>query len=232
MQPNECMDETHTVDTLDIFKTGKKSRKSKNSIIPNDLDSIRSTLFGKFYEGIIAKWLQEKEKYTHKKGKPCAYWNEILELKSSDDFSIKLNKSLNDKKQRNKHTNSDGLFEKNGKLYLWEAKHWAKWDEGKAIQTQVKDLLSGSPWILAKKVKHCGKPIAIDGILFSWWQKFEGYDMAEKEIERIINLPFKFYFTSEIIKDCRREKYDWYIKLVNEQKENIDEFFKELLGEK
>lgn len=153
-------------------------------------------------------------------------------MKLSDDFSIKLNESLNYKKQRNRHTNSDGLFEKNGKSYLWEAKHWAKWDEGKPIQIQVEDLLSNSPWILTKKVKHGGKLIEIDGILFSWWQRFCRYDETEKKIEGIIELPFRFYFTSEIIDDCREKKYDWYIKLVNEQKENIDEFFKELLGEK
>jgi len=221
------------IDTLDIFKTGKESRKSKNSIIPNDLDSIRSTLFGKFYEGIITKWLEENERYIHKKGKPCVYWNDILESKFDDDLSVKLNKSLKYKKEHNKHTNSDGLFEKDGKFYLWEAKHWPKWDEGgKEIPTQVKDLLGDSPWILAKKVKYGGKPIKIDGILFSWWQKFDGYDTIQNEIGQIIDLPFKFYFTSEIIDDCRKKKYNWYKELVNEQKENIDEFFKELLGEK
>jgi len=219
------------IDTLDIFK---KAGKSKKSIIQNDLDSIRSTLFGKFYEGIIAKWLEESEGYTHLKGKPCVYWNETNYAKntSSTDFIKKLNKALKEKKNNNIRTNSDGLFEKNGHHYLWEAKHWAKWDEGKPIQAQGRDLLSNSPWILAKKVKHAGKSTEIDGILFSWWQKFEGCEKVEEEINQIIGLSFKFYFTSEIIDDCRKKKYGWYQGLINEQKGNIDEFFKELLGEK
>ena len=54
----------------------------------------------------------------------------------------------------------------------------------------------------------------------------------ENEIKQIINLPFKIYFTSNIIDDCRKEKYEWYQKLINEQKGNIEGFFKELLGEK
>lgn len=54
----------------------------------------------------------------------------------------------------------------------------------------------------------------------------------EKITTQIINMPFKFYFTSNIIDDCRKKKYGWYEELIEEQKENIDEFFEELLGGK
>lgn len=219
------------IDTLKIFE---KAGKSKESIIQNDLDSIRSTLFGKFYEGIIAKWLEENEGYIHQESKPCVYWKETESLKVSlkNDFVMNLNEALEKKKRNNIRSNLDGLFEKNKRYFLWEAKHWAKWDEGKTIETQVRDLLSYSPWILTKKVKHGGEFINIQGILFSWWQEFDGYMRMEKEIKQIIKLPFKIYFTSDIVDDCRKEKYEWYQKLVNEQKENIEDFFMELLGEK
>ena len=222
------------IDTLDMFKGGKNSRKSKHSIIQNDLDSIRSTLFGKFYEGIIAKWLQENEGYIHQKGKPCVYWKETDHIKNSlkNSFVDKINNALKKKKENNIRTNSDGLFKKNNCYYLWEAKHWAKWNEGKSIGTQVWDLLSNSPWILAKKVKHGSEFKDIKGILFSWWQEFNEYEEMEKITTQIINVPFKFYFTSNIIDDCRKKKYGWYQKLIEEQKENIDEFFEELFGEK
>lgn len=216
-------------ETLKLFSEAGKSNKS---IISTDLDSIRSTLFGKFYEGIIAKWLVEKEGYLHQNGKPCVYWKEIDELNLSDNFSKSLNGSLESKKRHNKHSNSDGLFKKNDKYFLWEAKHWAKWNEGKELEKQVGDLLSNSPWLLAKKVKKSGENIKIDGILFSWWQRFKGYETLQQDVSQRIGLPFKFYFTSDIIDDCRRNKYCWYKKLINEQKENIDEFFRELLGEK
>ena len=218
-------------ETLDIFE---EVRKSKKSIIQNDLGSIRSTLFGKFYEGIIANWLEDKEGYEHLNGKPCVYWNETnyIESSESDDFATRLNNELNARKGKNIRTNSDGLFMKNNCYPLWEAKHWAKWDEGKPIKNQVVDILSNSPWILAKKVKHGGKTININEILFSWWQEFEGYEKIENKIKKVIGLPFKFYFTSKIIDDCRKNKYLWYQELINEQKENIEEFFKELLGEK
>jgi len=218
------------IDTLKIFNSAGKSKKS---IIPTDLDSIRSTLFGKFYEGIIAKWLK-KEGYEHLQGKPCVYWKDTQPLSnpSNDVFIDSLNKSLKQKKNNNIRTNLDGLFKKDGGFYLWEAKNWAKWDEGKYREIQVEDLLRNSPWLLSKKVKHNGEDKKINGILFSWWQKFDKYEKIEQNISQIIKLPFKFYFTSDIIDDCKKEKYDWYQELINEQKENIEEFFKELLGEK
>ena len=142
-----------------------------------------------------------------------------------------MNIAVTGKKEHNKHSNSDGLFSKDGKHYLWEAKHWAKWNEGKPPKQQVEDLLGNSPWLLAKNVRHQGKLKDIDGFLFSWWQRFEGHEKLRIEVSQTINLPFRFYFTSEIIDDCRTNKYQWYRDLVNEQKENINEFFSEILGE-
>lgn len=213
----------------DISKIFDEIKDSKNSIISKDKNSIRSTLFGTFYEGIIAKWFVEKEGYIHREGRPCVYWNQIEELKSTDDLSNNLNKSLLDKKLHGKHSNSDGLFERDEKYYLWEAKNWPKWREGKTFVKQVQDVLGDSPWLLAKKVKFKSEEKAIDGFLFSWWKQFDTYEEIEKQIEKITGLPFKFYFTSDIINECRREKYVWYKELVNEQKENIEEFFQILL---
>jgi len=222
-------------ETTNLIRTGKQSRKSKKSIIETDLDSIRSTFFGKFYEGIIARWLQEKEGFEHQKGKPCVYWKDTNPLNNSlknDEFVINLNKALVKKKENNIRTNSDGLFEKNGELYLWEAKNWPKWDEGKKPSEQVKNLLSESPYILAKQVKIGGQNKEIKGILFSWWHEFENYKELQNYISSLLKISFKFYFTSNIIDDCRKNKYDWYIELINEQKNNIVDFCNELLGNK
>lgn len=210
------------------------SKKSKESIIQTDLDSIRSTLFGKFYEGIIARWLVEKEGFEYHKGRPNVYWSDIKELKSKDDFSKKLNQALNGKKRDKKYTNSDGLFEKNGNFYLWEAKNWPKWrGKEKTLDEQVKnEALANSPWLLARQIHLRGEKRNISGMLFSWWQRFEECKKLENEVKETIGMPFKFYFTAEIVDDCRKEKYDWYIKLVNEQKQNIDKFFEEILGDK
>jgi len=218
------------IETLDIFGKTGMSRKSK---IKTNLDSTRSTLFGKFYEGIIANWLEKNHGYIHLQGKPCVYWdNTNLAKNSSDQFIKSLNNVLKIKKKNNVRANLDGIFEKNNKLYLWEAKNWPQWNGGKQIKEQVYDLLSNSPWLLAKEAKHNGEVKKIHGVLFSWWQRFEGEKKFQKDLSRQIRLPFKIFFTSEIIDDCRNKKYKWYRELVGEQENNILGFFEELYGKK
>jgi len=41
-------------------------------------DSIKATLFGKFYEEIVLRWLNEKKRFTPFDGKPRVYWRHIV----------------------------------------------------------------------------------------------------------------------------------------------------------
>lgn len=216
------------IDTMKIFK---HAGNSKESLIQTDLDSIRSTLFGKFYEGVVAKYLEEKKKYSFL-GKAAVNWADCIKTSKKDDFSQKLNNSLQQKIDNNKtRANPDGLYEKDGEYYLWEAKNWACWDEGKpSVFKQVRDLLNESSWLLGTKARVNGKEYQIDNFIFSWWDPFQDFNSIEVEVSESIGKPLKIMFTLGIIDDCRKNKYDWYQKLINEQKKNIDEFFDQLLG--
>ena len=216
---------------IESIKIGNKSRKSKHSIIPNDLDSIRSTVLGKFYEGIVAKWLTENKKYDFLEGKPSVYWEDVQIHTKKHKYLENFKESLNKKKENNKHTNSDGLFKINQTFYLWEAKNWPKWNQGTFdFKEQIYKIFTQSPWIFANKVKHKGEEKQIGGFIFSWWNKFDGYDKFKTEISDMINKNFEIYFTSNIIQDCRENRYDWYINLLEEQQQNINQFFNELSG--
>lgn len=220
------------IDTKKIFKHAGKSDKFI-SVIQTDLDSIRSTLFGKFYEGVVAKHLEEKKKYSFL-GKAAVNWADCIKTSKKDDFSQKLNNSLQQKIDNNKtRANPDGLYEKEGEYYLWEAKNWACWDEGKSsVFKQVRDLLNESSWLLGTKARVNGKEYQIDNFIFSWWDPFQDFNSIEVEVSESIGKPLDIMFTLDIIDDCRKNKYGWYQELINEQKKNIDEFFRELLGEK
>jgi hypothetical protein len=226
-------------DILNIFNTGERSNVS---IIENDLDSVRSTVFGKFYEGIIAGYLVKQKKFEYLKKKPNVYFRDknkykknVENIQSDDPFIVKLNESL--VKEKRIHTNSDGLFKKGKKYYLWEAKNWPKWNEGKKLDKQVEDLLSSSTWLLAKSVYLSGTRISIDGIFFSWWDFRDEKKSYEKELKKLekgvanlLSIKFKIFYTSQIISNCIKKNYEWYTDLINEQKINIDKFFKQLLG--
>jgi len=220
------------VRVIDIILTGKKSRKSNDSIIQNDLDSIRATLLGKFYEGIVAKWLMIKEGYDFVEGKPMVFWNDVhipnVEHIDLDEFKT----NLAEKQRKHKRTILDGLFEKDQKCYLWEAKNWPKWDQGTSnFKEQIYNVFKEKPWIFADKFVHANLKKEITGFLFSWWNEFDGYKDFEKEIEDLIGKEFKIFFTSDVIQECRDNSYSWYLDLVLEQQKNIHDFFTELIGD-
>jgi len=189
------------------------------------LDSIRSTVLGKFYEGIVAKWL-DTHGYTFQEGKPCVYFKDLQIPGTLPDYrkSLKNNKKI--------HTNSDGLFLRttSQEHYLWEAKNWPKWSGGLRDRNQIEKIFKTTPWVFAKQVRHKGKDKPLSGIIFSWWKRFDGFREFEKTTSETIGLKFKLYFTSEIIDDCRKEQYPWYIKLIEEQRHNMKDFFSELLA--
>lgn len=210
---------------------GVRSRKSKCSIIKTDLDSIRATILGKFYEGIVAQWLDAHEGYSFQKGKPCVYWKDLQIPEALTAYHTSLENLKNNKKIR---TNSDGLFLRttSQECYLWEAKNWPKWSAGlrDKDQIQIKNIFEITPWVFAKQVRHEGKDKPVAGVIFSWWNEFDGFEAFEEEISHMIGSEFKLYFTSSIIDDCRKEQYEWYISLIKEQQSNISEFFAELLA--
>ena len=212
--------------------TGKSSRRSKWSIVPNDLDSIRAMVLGKFYEGIVARWLVEIEKYTFLEGKPSVYWCD-LKISNAAKFKEYRTSLKRIKKENKTRTNSDGLLEKNGKCYLWEAKNWPKWNQGLTDdKKQILNIFKTRPWIFAKKVKHKGYDKPIEGIIFSWWNEFDNYSDFEKETSKLIGADFKIYFTSNIIDDCRANQYKWYLRLIGEQRRNISGFLQQLTTNK
>lgn len=211
--------------------TGKESRKSTCSIIENDLDSIRATVLGKFYEGIVAEWLHRHEGYEHLKGKPCVYWEKVM-IPSGEEFD-EYHESL--KNLKTKRTNSDGLFRNiHQEHYLWEAKNWPKWNEGLRDDVQISNIFKNTPWVFAKQVKHGGEDKPVSGIIFSWWKSFDGFESFEKKVSAMTGSHFKLYFTSAIIDDCRKKQYKkqykWYTALIEEQQRNMSDFFGELLA--
>jgi len=103
--------------------------------------STRSTLFGKFYERIISKFSRD--------------WLSKKEVE----------KSL---KGKVSHCTLDGVFKKNTKFYIWEAKNWPLYPE-KGPKPQIKRYLTTNPWIIAEKFDLSGKEYEISGFLFSFW---------------------------------------------------------------
>ncbi len=134
-------------------------------------DATKATLFGRFYERIVREWLRNIEGFDVLDGKPRVYWKDVdFNGNGRIETAKILDTYLKDKKENNKYCMPDGLLSKSGKFYLWEAKNWHRWSEGKDPATQLMDVISSLPQILATKCIYQKQEYKIDGFIFSWWK--------------------------------------------------------------
>jgi len=187
-------------------------------------DTTKSTLFGKFYEKIISEWLKGKKDYTTFVGKPRVYWDDarfIKDSKSAPKFKNALEKC--DEKY---FCTPDGFVEKDGKYYIWEAKNWPIW------VSELSEVLFSMPSILATQAFYRTKRFDINGFLFFWWSKPEGSESLEKELkEMIAPHEFDIFYMTDILDECISEQYSWYLPIIKNEKDRIDLFFNDLLGQ-
>ncbi|NQS97772.1 MAG: hypothetical protein HQ591_04900 [candidate division Zixibacteria bacterium] len=193
-------------------------------------DPIKATLFGKFYEEIVLGWFKEKTGFAPFDGKPRIYWKDVESVKGGDESVSKLKDALKyaleKRKKEGHHCTPDGFLQKNGKFYIWEAKNWPLWPE------PLTNCLYKMPQILAKKAFHKTKEYEVHGILFSWWSRPEGVESLKEEIKSLIEpRTFDIFFTAEILKECINEQYSWYLKIIQTEKERVDELFRNLKGD-
>jgi hypothetical protein len=192
---------------------------------------LKSTIFGKFYEEVVRGWLQENEHFIPSDGKPRIYWKDLVQIKGDSQSAIKLNKSLENNKAEKKFCTPDGLLQKEDKLYIWEAKNWPLWNEGKTEFNQLRDLLLSLPQILATKADYRKEKKAIHGFLFSWWSEPADANTLLKEIRTLIAPRcFEIFYTKVILEDCITKKYPWYVQIINNNKSSVQKFFNDLLG--
>jgi len=206
--------------------------------------STRSTLFGKFYERIVSNWLEEKRGYSLQRWpdksthKPRIYWGRIyinsFNFSAYGILKTRFVDSLQDLRRKHaSHCTPDGLFQMGERFYIWEAKHWPLYPEPGGHEAQILNYLVRNPWILATEFDLSGTVRRIDGFLFSWWDIKPPQKKAEleKTINDIIGKnKFEIILTRDILQDCIDEQYDWYRKIVAEEKDNVDRFFGQLLG--
>ncbi len=201
---------------------------------PNEIinDPVKATLFGKFYEKIILGWLKEIKGFKVFDGKPRVYWKDVEFAKGNGEGTSKLNTILKKYKEERQYCTPDGFLQKDGKYYIWEAKNWPLWTEGKKPIDQLRDVLFTMPLILTTKAVYRGREYNVDGILFSWWSKPEGTESLLKEINSLTApRTFEIFYTDEILEDCIKNKYPWYIDIIEKEKNRIDELWTDLLGD-
>jgi hypothetical protein len=202
----------------------------------NNYGAMRVSLFAKFYEDILREYFRNVRGFHVFKGKPRIFWKDIQISTTTEKMNENHRKLIDelDKKKRNNEDGyciPDGLFFKNGKYFLWEAKNWIpELFEKNPFSKYVWTF----PWLLAKKVTYKGKKYPISGFIISWWDNEEGLKNALTELRQIVApLTVEVVFTKDVLCECISRKYQWYENLMKEiqkYRKNINEFFDILMG--
>ncbi len=203
--------------------------KSADEIIN---DPIKSTLFGKFYEKIVLCWLEDKKGFAPFDGKPRVYWKDIEFNREDSDSTRKLKEALERIKKGGQFCTPDGFLKKDESYYIWEAKNWPLWSEGKKPLDQLSDLLFSMPLVLATKAVYRTKEYQIGGFLFSWWSQPDGVEFLLMRMKLLVApRTFEIFYTADAIEDCIKNKYPWYLQIIKEEEARANELFKDLLGQ-
>lgn len=203
--------------------------------------STRSTLFGKFYERILRRWLEERRQCTLARWqdsavrKPRIYWRNV----SVEGFDFSQQKRLGEQmaqslRQKASHCTPDGVFKKEGRFYVWEAKNWPLYPE-KGPRAQILAYFEANPWVLARTFDSGGIQHEISGFWFSYWCNKEGDEIEIQEVAQAINSVvgsdrLEIIPTDRVLDDCMTNRYPWYLEIVEQERENVEQFFDQLLG--
>ena len=165
-------------------------------------------------------------------GKPRVYWKDVELNRQIGGSTDKLREALERTKRDRQFCTPDGILMKNGAYYIWEAKNWPLWSEGKEPVNQVRDLLFSVPLVLATKAVYRTKEYQIGGFLFSWWSQPEGIELLLTRIKLLIApRTFEIFYTANVIEECIKNKYPWYLQIIKEEEARANELFKDLLGQ-
>lgn len=216
---------------------------SDNVAGESNYGSTQATLFGKFYERILSRWIEQelgckREPSDSAKSaihKPRVYWRSI----GIDGFDFAEHQDLKDgmaealTKLRS-HCTPDGAFTKDGKWYVWEAKNWPLYPQNGSGK-QILDYLKDHPWVLAHELELCGVRHPIAGFWFSFWCRDAKQEALIREAEQVIKSivgtdRFKIILTDEVLDDGIEKQHPWYLEVVGQEREHIEAFIDKLLS--
>lgn len=153
-------------------------------------------------------------------------------VKWSEAEFIKVNKSAPEFKdalemcKEKQFCTPDGFVEMDGKYYIWEAKNWPIW------RSELREVLFSMPAVLATMAYCKRTPHKIHGFLFFWWSEPINSESILKEVTDLIAPHiFDIFYMTDILDECRSEQYSWYLEIIKEEEDRINQLFNDLLDQ-
>ena len=213
-------------------------------------DSLRATLFGKFYESIVASYFKETLGFTVY-DRSIAILVDYLESLSKEELTgrvenlitegrvdrgiaeavvVRLINALNAAKR--KRFNPDLVLEEKGKYYIVEMQIWPVWTRRRygssdlSWNTIINEGVALIPRVLATKVKVGGREVPVSGFYYVTYSRGPDHSAIEDLFKAITAREFKLLYIKEIIRECHN--YDWYKSIIQTVRKNVNDFLENL----
>ncbi len=188
---------------------------------------MRVFLFAKFYEDLLREYFRHSG-YQVLAGKPRIYWENIpVPSNIRGDKYKRLVSRVESLKKSAIYCTPDGLFVRNGDYLVWEAKNWVQELYPSPFAERVWDFA----WLLSRQVDYKGQTYDLSGFVISWWEREDGMDEALAELRKCVRpITVDLVITKEVLQECIIAQHNWYLTLIRDRQENINQFFDVLLG--
>lgn len=188
---------------------------------------MRVFLFAKFYEDLLREYFRYSG-YQVLAGKPKIVWKKIrVPSKIHGNGHQRLVSRLEHFQANAVYCMPDGLFVKDDRYFVWEAKNWVQ----ELYPSPFADRVWDFAWLLSRQTEYKGRAYELSGFIISWWEREPGMDEALAELKKCVHpLTVDLIITKEILHECIASQYEWYLDFIRQKQENINKFFDVLLG--
>lgn len=194
---------------------------------PANAGALRVALFAKFYEDLLRAYFTHRG-YEVLPGKPRIFWKKIpLPVQVRSGYHARLATKLRQLQRHAAYCTPDGLLRRDNRYFVWEAKNWVQELFPSPFTEWVWDVAG----FLARQVAYRRREYEISGFIVSWWDHEQGMSDALAELRKCVApVSVELVIIREVLQECVGAGYEWYIALVRNIRNNIDQFFDVLLG--
>lgn len=210
--------------------------------------SLRATLFGKFYEAIVAHYFAEELNFEvfdrdividigFLKGINYNNQNLVRKLENAVEQGI-INNGLKDRLldkfkvalnglNRRRRFNPDLVVKKGDKYYVVEMQVWPAWLKHRygvpkfSWKVILNEGVAIIPRVLADKVKVHGKTYDLSGFYYVTLGRSNDHNSIENFFKDLTGREFKLWYVDEVI--CQCYEREWFRDIISAVKHHVDD---------
>jgi len=212
-------------------------------------ESLLATLFGKFYEPIVAGYFKMRgyEVYCRNISVDVRSLESVEEVRErlkrlyeNGGFLVgldleRIRERIEDsirryrEDKRRKRFNPDLVVERGGRYYIVEMQIWPVWLKQRfgsfkfTWRVILEENTALLPRVFATRVKVNGRERGVAGFYYVTFDRSNDHDTIREFFEKITRREFELFYITEILREVKSQ--EWYRRLIDRVEEKVLEFF-------